>query len=75
MCYAKLKIITQNISADTCIDKFCMTRNFHAVYKKLRLMFLGPGFTQHRTGQLKDELRSLKYKGEYKNNNFQMYIA
>ncbi len=75
MCYTKLKIIMQDTSAETCTDKFCKTCNFCAVYKKLRLMCLGPGFTQHHAGQLKDELRSLKYKGEYKNNNFQTCIA
>ncbi len=75
MCYAKLKIIMQNTSAKTCINEFCKTCDFRAAYKKLRLTFLGPGFNHFQAGQLEDELRSLKYKGEYKNSNFQMYIA
>ena len=75
MCYAELKIITQNTPAETCINEFCKTRDFHAAYLKLKLTFLGPGFTQQRAGQLEDELRSLKYKGEYESNNFQTYIA
>ncbi len=61
MCYAELKIITQNTPAETCINKFCKTRDVLAVCKKFRLTFLGPGFTQHCTGQLEEELCSLKY--------------
>ncbi len=75
MCYAELKIIMQNTSAKTCIDKFCKTCNVRGAYRKLRLTFLGPGFTHFCTGQLEDELQSLKYKGEYKHSNIQMYIA
>ena len=75
MCYAELKIITQNTPAETCINEFRKTRDFRAAYLKLKLTFLGPGFTQRRAGQLEEELRTLKYKGEYKGNNFQTYIA
>ncbi len=75
MCYAELKIITQNTSAKTCINMFCRTHNFCAAYKKLRLTFFGLGFTQRCARQLEDELQSLRYKGEYKHSNFQMYIA
>ncbi len=46
MCYAELKIIMQNTSAETCINKFHKICNVCAAYKKLRLMFLGPSFTQ-----------------------------
>ncbi len=75
MCYAELKIIMQNTSAKTCIDEFCKTHNVCAAYRKLRLMFLGLGFTQRCTRQLEEELQTLKYKGEYKHSNFQSYIA
>ncbi len=75
MCYAKLKIIMQNTSTETCLNKLCKTRNVRAVYKKLRLTFLGMGFNQHHAGQLEEELRALKYKGEYKHSNFQMYTS
>ncbi len=75
MCYAKLKIITLNTSAETCINEFCKTHNFCTAYLKLKLTFLGPGFTQQCAGQLKQEFCTLKYKGEYKGNNFQTYIA
>ncbi len=54
MCYAELKIIMQNTSAETCINEFCKTLNFRVMYKKLRLTFLGPGFTQLHAGHLKD---------------------
>ncbi len=56
MSYAKLKIIMQNTSTKTCIDKFCKTHDVNAVYKKLRLKFLGPGFIERHAGQLEDEL-------------------
>ncbi len=75
MCYAELKIITQNTPAETCINEFRKTRNFCAAYLKLKLTFLGPGFTQRLAGQLEEELRALTYKGEYKSTNFQTYIA
>jgi len=75
MCYAELKIITQNTPAETCINEFRKTCYFRAAYLKLKLTFLGPGFTQQRARQLEDELRTLKYKGEYKSNYFQLYIA
>ncbi len=45
MIYAELKIITQDTSAETCIDKFWKTRDIRAAYWKLRLTFLGSGFT------------------------------
>ncbi len=38
-------------------------------------MFLGPSFIQQHVGQLKDELHSLKYKGEFKTNNFWIYVT
>ena len=75
MCYAELKLITQNTPAGTCINEFRKTRDFRAAYLKLKLTFLGPGFTQQRAGHLKEELQSLKYKGEFKTSNFQTYIA
>ncbi len=56
MCYAELKIITQHTSAKTFINEFCKTRDFQAAYLKLRLTFLGPGFTQQRAGQLEEAL-------------------
>ncbi len=37
--------------------------------------FLVQDISQICSRQLKDELRSFKYKGEYKHTNFQMYIA
>ncbi len=74
-CFAELKLITQNTAAETCINEFYKTRDVRAAYLKLWLTFLGPGFTQRRAGQLEEELRFLKYKGEYRNNNFQTYIA
>ncbi len=68
-------MITQNISAETCINEFLKTCNVCALYKKLRLTFLGLGCTHHCARQLEEELHSLKYKGEYKHSNFQIHIA
>ncbi len=75
MCYAKLKVIVEGIPAKISINKFCKTRNVSATYMKLKLTFLGPGCTQCCAGQLEDKLHCLKYKGKFKNNKFQMYIA
>ncbi len=68
MCYAKLKLIVEKMPAEICINRFCKTRNICATFKKLQTMFLGPGFTQHCAGQLKEELRNLMYKGKHKYN-------
>ncbi len=62
MCCANIKIIKQHTSVESCIDKFCKICNFCAAYKKLRLTFLGLGFTQQCARQPEDELRSLKYQ-------------
>ena len=75
MCYAELKLIVEKTPAEICINKFRKTRDVRAAFKKLQTTFLGPGFTQRRAGQLEEELRNLKYKGEYKTNNFQSYVA
>ncbi len=56
MCYAKLKIITQHTSAETCTNEFHKTRDFRAAYLKLKLTFLGPSFTQQCARQLEEEL-------------------
>ncbi len=58
MCYTKLKVIVKN--TQTSINKFCKTHDVCAVYKKLQYTFLGPGFTQCCTRQLKEELCSIK---------------
>ncbi len=75
MCYAKLKLIVDKTLAEICINEFCKTCNVCAVFKKLQTTFLGPGFTQRCAGQLEEDLRNLKYKGKYKQNHFQSYVA
>lgn len=75
MCYGELKLIIEKTPAEICTNEFCKTRNVRAAFKKFQIMFLGPGFTQRRAGQLEEELRNLKYKGEYKTSNFQTYVA
>ncbi len=46
MCYTKLKLIVKKTPAETCINEFSKSCNVHAAFKKLQVMFLGPGFTQ-----------------------------
>ncbi len=75
MSYADLRIIVEKTPAEIFIKKFHKTGNICTAFNKLQLTFLGPGFTQHHAGQLEEEIRSLKYKGEFKYNNFQMYVA
>ncbi len=75
MCYAELKLIVDKTPAKICINKFCKTRNFCAAFKKLQTTFLGPSFTQSQARQLEEDLRTLRYKCEYKQNNFQSYVA
>ncbi len=75
MCYSKLKLIVKMTPAETCINEFHKIHYVRAAYEKLQAKFLGPGFTEHQGGQLKEELRSLKYRGKHKHNNFQMYVT
>ncbi len=51
------------------------TCDVHTTFKKFQYTYLGLCFTQCCTGQLEEELFSLKYKGGFKTNNFQMYVA
>ncbi len=75
MCFVELKLIVEKTPAEICINEFCKTRNVRAAFKKLQTTFLGPTFTQRRARQLEEELRNTKYKGKFKQNNFQSYIA
>ncbi len=75
ICYAKLQALVEKTPAKTSINKFHKTCNVRASFKKLQDSFLGSGFTQHGTRQLKEELCSLKYKWEFKTNNFQLHVA
>lgn len=75
MCDVKLKVMIHHTPSETCINKFCKTFNFCADYKKLHIMYLGPGFTQRCAGPLKVKLQSIKNKGEFKNSNFQTYVV
>ncbi len=75
MCYAELKLIVEKTLAEICINEFCKTRDVYAAFKKLQTMFLGPGFSQRCTGQLEEDFHNLKYKGKYKQSNFQSYVA
>ncbi len=75
MCFAELKLIVEKTPAEICINEFRKTRDVRAAFKKLQTTFLGPSFTQRRAGQLEEELRNTKYKGEFKHSNFQSYVA
>ncbi len=66
MCYEELWIIVEKTPAETCINKFHRTCSICDALKRLQLTFLGPSFTQLCTGKLKEELCSLKYKGEFR---------
>ncbi len=75
MCYAELKLIIDKTPAEICINKFHKTCNVSAAFKKLQTTFFGPGFTQHCAGQLEEDLHTLRYKGKYKQNNFQSFVT